>query len=275
MGLKAVLENLDELDSSLHDHYKKDEKSGKYILDIEDFDQAPRVRQLKDEAAQHRIKARSAEDALKPFKELGDIGKVREQLDRIPELEALSEGKVDEGKINSLVEARLKTKLAPIERERDQFKTKVGELEGQVQGYTAKERQRTVHDAVRSAIRKSKGFEAAAEEDVLLYADRVFDVDESGTVVTKDGVGVTPGITAADWLTEMQPKRPHWWGPSGGSGASGNRGGVGGGNNPWAADTWNLTEQGKVLRENPQRADQLAKAAGTTVGGRRPTPKSK
>lgn len=275
MALEAIVDTLDDLDASLHEHYKKDEKSGKFVLDMTNADQHPRVRLLKDEAAQHRIKARDAENQLKPFKELGDITKVREQLDRIPELEQLAEGKVDDKKIDGLVETRLRTKLAPVERERDQWKTKATELEGTVQGFTAKERQRTIHDAMRGAIKKSKGFEAHAEEDALLYADRVFEVDEAGNVVTKDGVGVTPGITPADWLSEMQPKRPHWWGPSGGLGAPGNRGTINSGNNPWSAENWNLSEQGKILRENRQRAEQLATLAGTKVGGGKPPAKSK
>lgn len=275
MALQAIVDNLDDLDKTLHEHYKKDDKSGKYILDLTDFDSAPRVRQLKDEAAQNRIKAREAEKNLEPFKSLGDISKVQAQLDRIPELEAAAEGKLDDKKIDALVEGRIRTKLAPIERERDQLKTQVVEKDRTIGEFTAKEKQRKVHDSVRTAIKKQKGFESHAEEDVLMYADRVFDIDDTGTVVTKDGVGTTPGITPADWLTEMQPKRPHWWGPSAGSGARGSGGGAGGGDNPWTAESWNMTRQGQIYKENPERAKQLAQLAGTKLGGMKPTPKNK
>jgi hypothetical protein len=43
--------------------------------------------------------------------------------------------------------------------------------------------------------------------------------------------------------------------------------------NPWTADNWNMTEQGKIYTSDPSRAEQLAKAAGTTVGGPRPAKK--
>lgn len=44
---------------------------------------------------------------------------------------------------------------------------------------------------------------------------------------------------------------------------------AGGGNppavNPWAKDSFNLTEQGKIFKENPAQARQLAAAAGVTI----------
>jgi hypothetical protein len=34
-----------------------------------------------------------------------------------------------------------------------------------------------------------------------------------------------------------------------------------------------MTEQGRIYRENPERAQQLAVSAGTTIGGPRPAAK--
>lgn len=42
-------------------------------------------------------------------------------------------------------------------------------------------------------------------------------------------------------------------------------GGGGGSTNPFAKDTFNLTEQGRLLRENPAHAKELAAAAGVTI----------
>lgn len=44
---------------------------------------------------------------------------------------------------------------------------------------------------------------------------------------------------------------------------TGQKGGVG--FNPWAKDTFNLTEQGKLVRENPEYAKKLAAQAGVTL----------
>jgi hypothetical protein len=112
----------------------------------------------------------------------------------------------------------------------------------------------------------------SALEDVGILAERVLMLDDDGNVVTKDNVGVTPGLTPEQWLTELQAKRPHWWGPTAGGGAGGGRQGPSG-ENPWSADNWNMTQQSAIYKQDPKRAEQLAKQAGTTIGGKRPTKK--
>lgn len=278
MAIKAVVDSLDDVDEKYKDLYT--EVNGKFeITGIEDVTLLTPVKKLKDENAKRRIDERKAREALAPFTALmGDrkLEEVQAMLDRYPELEAAAEGKLDEGKINGLVEARLKTKLAPVERERDQLKVQVTERDGVIAGYKTKETIRTVHDAVREAIGKQQGFQQTAIEDALMHAERMFEVDENGKVVTRDEVGVTPGIDAVVWLTEMQTKRPHWWGTTSGGGARGNNGtgsGVNTGNNPFTREHWNMTEQGKLLRTNRARAEQLAKSAGTTIGGGMPAKK--
>ena len=112
-----------------------------------------------------------------------------------------------------------------------------------------------------------------AIEDVTLLAERIFTIDETGKVVAKDNVGCTPGISPEVWLNEMQQKRPHWWGPSAGGGAGGNRGGGSFTSNPWSAEGWNMTQQGQIYNENPAKAEQMARSAGTSIGGQRPAAK--
>lgn len=268
MKLKTVMDNLDEVDSSFHSLYT--EKNGKFVLTgiegvktQEDIDSVTRA--LNNEKAAHK-------KTKEKFSVLGDrdIEEVVSLLDKIPELEAAAKGGNDQEKINELVEAKIRTKLAPLERERDQLKKRIEESENVIAQFNAKERQRSIHDAVRSAATSAKVLPEALE-DALMLAERVFDVDESGSVVTRDSVGVTPGIDPAVWLTEIQQKRPHWWAPSQGGGSRGsNVNGAGGAMNPWSKEGWNMTEQGKVYRENPQRAEQLAKSAGTSIGGPRP-----
>jgi hypothetical protein len=116
-----------------------------------------------------------------------------------------------------------------------------------------------------------------ARADVIMLANQVFEVGDDGkTVQTKENpYGVTLGLSPEVFLGEMQDKRPHWWPTSVGGGAqgSGNTFGTGAGN-PWANDTWNMTKQGEYVRANGlDKAEQMAKAAGTTIGGRKPEPK--
>jgi hypothetical protein len=274
MALKAVVDSLDDVDEKYRDLYT--EVNGKFeITGIEDVTVLTPVKKLKDENAQRRIAERKAKEALAPFTALVGERKledVQQMLDRYPELEAAAEGKLDDGKINGLVEARLKTKLAPVERENGQLKQQLQERDGIIEGFKTKERIRTVHDSVREAIGKQQGFQPTAIEDALMHAERMFEVNEDGKVVTRDEVGVTPGIDAVVWLTEMQAKRPHWWGTTSGGGSRGNNGSGGppSGNNPFSREHWNMTEQGKLIRTNRVRAEQLAKSAGTKIGGGMP-----
>lgn len=50
-----------------------------------------------------------------------------------------------------------------------------------------------------------------------------------------------------------------------GGGAGGGKGGDGGTVNPFAAETRNMTEQGRLYREDPAKAIQLAKEAGVDI----------
>jgi hypothetical protein len=274
MAIKAVVDSLDDVDEKFRDLYT--EVNGKFeITGIEDVTLLTPVKKLKDENAQRRIAERKAKEGLAPFTALlGErkLEEVQAMLDRFPELEAAAEGKLDEGKINGIVEGRIKTKLAPVERERDQLKGQIAERDNVINGYKQKETIRSIHDSVREAISKQQGFQQTAIEDALMHAERMFEIDENGKIITKDEVGVTPGIDAVVWLTEMQTKRPHWWGTTSGGGSRGNNGNGGAptGNNPFTREHWNMTEQGQLMRTNRARAEQLAKSAGTKIGGGMP-----
>lgn len=267
MALKAILDTIDDLPEDIKKEYV--EKNGKFELQVEGMKTQADVDRLQGALTKERNDHKTVRERLGL---LGDrkIEDVLATLDRIPELEAAAAGKLDETKLNELVEGRIKTKLAPVEREKGQLAQRVQELSGMLEQYQTKEKVRTIHDAVRDAVGKAQGFQSSAVEDALLYAERMLEVGEDGRVTTRDGVGVTPGVDAAVWLTEMQSKKAHWWGPSQGGGAGGNRSGAGAGGNPWSAEGWNMTEQGRILKENRSRAEQLAKSAGTSIGGPRP-----
>lgn len=277
MALKAQIDALEDVAEGLRTEYREVQdpttKKTVYVLDIEgSVDPLPAVRSLKDENARRRIENTKLTEQMGKFKILGDRdpNQILADLDRIEELKLAAEGKLDDGKINQIVETRVRGKVAPLERELGQLRTQLGEKDKVIEGYTVKERNRMIGAALSKAARDLKVVDSAMD-DIELYGDRVFEVTDDGNVVTKDGVGVTPGLSPKDWLADMQGKRPHWWGPSAGGGAGGaggNRGGAGG--NPWKHESWNMTEQSAIVRVDRARADKLAQAAGTTVGGPKP-----
>lgn len=275
MALKVAVEKLDDVPEGMREHYT--EVDGKFVLGVEGAEALPAMKGLRDENAKRRISEKKATTDLAVYTTAFGVRKPDEILailDRVPELEAAAAGKIDETKINGMVETRLGAKLGPVQRDLAAAKTALAERDQVIAGYQTKERTRAVHDSVRDAISKSKGFQPSATEDALILAERMFEVNDEGKVVTKDGVGVTPGVDATVWLTDLQAKRAHWWGQTSGGGAGGSGGGGGGGGvNPWKGDSWNMTEQGKIYKDNPTRATQMAAAAGTTIGGPRPVGK--
>lgn len=269
--LKSVYKTKEEIPEAYQELFT--ERQGQWLI--------TQIEGVKTEADTTRLQTaltaeRAAHDAAKEkLRAWGDYTPedVQTKLDKLAELEAAGGGKLDEEKISSIAEARVKSRVAAIEREKAKLAEQLAKADKQITAFTQRERQRKIHDAVRAAAAESKMAEGAVE-DALLLAERVFDVDDDGKVTVKDQVGFTPGSEPAAWLSEVQPKRAHWWPPSVGGGARGNNGGGGFANNPWSADHWNLTAQGQIVTENAQKAEQMAKAAGSFVGATRPKAKA-
>jgi hypothetical protein len=271
MKLKPVVDNLDDVNSAFHELYT--ERGGKYeFTGVEGMKTQADVERVQTALAKERADHKTVKDQLASITAGRKPEEVVALLDKLPELEAAAAGKVDDEKLNGIVEVRIKSRLAPLERELGQVKTTLAEKDQIIDGFTKKDKTRMIHDAVRLAATGAKILPEALE-DAILLADRIFEVDDAGKVVAKDNVGVTPGIDPSVWFTDLQPKRPHWWGASFGGGAGGNRQGQSGAVNPWTHEHWNMTEQGKIYSASADRANQLAKQAGTTVGGQKPAPR--
>ena len=93
----------------------------------------------------------------------------------------------------------------------------------------------------------------ATDADYIIYKHGVFD---------KDGAP----IGLEDVLKPMREASPHLFKAAGGAGGYKP---AGGGNppasNPFAKETFNLTEQGRLFKQNPEQARQMAAAAGVKL----------
>jgi hypothetical protein len=265
--LKAIHETADEIPELYRDLYS--ERGGKWeltgIAGVKTDADVARVQEaLRKEKEDHK----KAKEAARVWNEAGwKFDEVQERMDKWDELTLQAQaGKIDDEKVNQIVESRIKARISPVEREKQQLAEKLAEAGTVIQTFQEKERVSAIHNSVRETRAKLKYVETA-EEDILLLAERMLEIDDSGNVVTKDGVGVTPGISPDIWLQEMQTKRPHWWPESQGGGAKGGKAGNGFASNPWSAANWNLTAQGAYITANGvEKAQQMAAAAGSTVG---------
>ena len=196
------------------------------------------------------------------------------QLDRVKELELAAEGNIDEDKMNQILEGRMAQVRGPLERQIEEVSSTNTTLLTENTALKAQIDSRDRNDQLRVLGNEMK-IHSTAIADLELAAGMMLERDDQGNWITKSDVpGITPGVDTKQFMREMQKLRPHWWPASEGGGAGGSGGGVGGGTNPWMAKSWNLTEQGQIVREQGSAtAERLAKAAGTTVGGLRPAAK--
>lgn len=280
MVLKTVHDKLDEIPEAFRELYT--EKAGKWEL--------TGITGVKTEADVARLTT-SLEKERKDHKETKaklalwgdrDVEETLAALDRIPELEKASKGKVDDAALDEMANKRaeklIASKLAPVQRSLEQMTKERDTLKVANEGLTAGEIRRQIHDDVRAAATKLK-LVPEAIDDALMYGERLMQRTEDGKIVTKEGVGFTPGLNAEGLLGELLPKRPHWQPPSVGGGAGDRRGGGGGGSgkdNPWTQEGWNLTKQGEMVRTlGVEKAAAMAAAAGSRIGATGPTVKAK
>lgn len=275
--LKALYDSADDIPESVEDFRALfTEKNGKHELTGISGVQTPaNVARLETSLSKERLDHKATKDKLGVWGDLKHDDVVA-SLDRIPELEAAGAGKLDDAKIEEIVNRRvegvIKSKLSPLERANKKLLEGNAELTTANEGFTVANTRRTIGDDVRRALVKAKVV-PEAHDDALMLGERVFEVTEDGNVVTRDNVGVPPGLDADGWLTEIQDKKPHWWPASVSGGALGSRGpGTSlGGKNPWSAAAWNMTEQGRYLRANgTEKAKRMAEAAGSHVGAASP-----
>lgn len=108
------------------------------------------------------------------------------------------------------------------------------------------------------ALKDSLREAGVLDADYVIYKQGGLD----GFTFDKEGKPV--GIT--ELIEPLKKSSPQLFKTAGGSGGyDPPAGGTPDPKNPFAKETYNLTEQGKLLRENPSRAKELAAAAGVTI----------
>ena len=271
MSLKAIYENEADIPAEYKSLFV--ERNGQWEIQVEGMKTQADVDRLQEAAKKERNDHKDTKDKLRVFTDAfgdRDVDEIVADLDRIPELEAgQGDGGADEEKINKLVEARVNKEIVPLRRENDKLKKDNEELTATNSELLTAKTKRSVHDELRAAASKAKATDTAVD-DILMY-DGFFTVAEDGTVETNEASG-TPGLSPEVWMQGMQEKRPHWFGQTKGAGSKGGAL-VDGEKNPFSHEHWNMTAQGQLVNANRARAEQLAAAAGTTIGGARPPAK--
>lgn len=275
MALSVVHDKKEDIPEAFQELYT--EQEGKFVLTgISGVKTQADIDRVMTGLTKEREDHKATKEKLHAWDGFEDPVKLQEQLDKMGELEVMAKGNKEEfeGKLEELTEARVRSRLAPVERQNKILTEQLAASKALTETLLGEKVRRTIGEKVTDACTAAKVLPEALP-DIKLLANQVFEVTEDGAVLTKENpYNVTPGLAPDVWLSEMQEKRAHWWPRSVGGNADGSGGSGGSGGNPWSHDNWNLTEQGKYIKTHgTEKAEQMAKAAGTTVGGRKPEPK--
>jgi hypothetical protein len=226
------------------------ERDGAWLLDADGV-----VSQTKlDEFRQNNI---ALTNQLKKFEGI-DPDAVRQLADDKCKLEEAQQIKA--GEVDKVVAARLKAELdkvhAPVVAERDALHGRLTAIQID---------QAVVTEATKRGLRPTAipDITARARMNFKLVngVPQAFEADGQTARMGKDGV--TP-MTLAEWVDALVSDAPHLFEANAGSGAAGSGGGAAGNRsvkNPFRKESFNLTEQMKIQKTDPQLAARLKAAA--------------
>jgi hypothetical protein len=252
MDLKAVYDSLDDVPELYKDLFT--ERDGKAVLNVQGVKTQHDFDKINEGILKEREAHKKTKERFRAFADL-DPDDVQEKLSKFDELQEIAASKMDPERISELANER-------VNKVKGTYEKQLAEAQAMLSDFQQRERRRTIHDAARQALVAEKVL-PSAHEDALLLAERVFEVSDDGKVLTRDGVGIMPGLEPQAWLKELADKRPHWWGENSmlNANGSGRDGGGSFGANPWKKDSFSLTEQMRIAKENPALAEQMKKLA--------------
>ena len=231
------------------------ERDGAWLLDADGV-----VSQTKlDEFRQNNI---TLTNQLKKFEGI-DPDAVRQLADDKRKLEEAQQLKA--GEVDKVIEARLKTARAEWDKQHGVVVAERDALNGRLTAIQID--QAVVTEATKRGLRPTALTDITARARMTFKlvngVPQAFEADGQTARMGKDGVSP---MTLAEWVDALVSDAPHLFEANAGSGAAGSGGGAAGNRsvkNPFRKESFNLTEQMKIEKSDPQLAARL-KAAGVT-----------
>jgi hypothetical protein len=219
MILKTTYNSQSEIPQGFEALYT--EKDGKFVLTgVEGIKTQEDVDNVKQALTRERELKRELEKKVAAYDGIEADG-LRDQLDELARLRTTG-GKVDDAKIEDIVKERLKLDREKHARDLEKVLNENKSLKETNTSLVNEKNTTLIEKQLREAA--AGKVNETAMNDVLFRAS-IFEVSESGDVVTRDGVGVTPGQAPQEWLDETLKTNSHWQTVSSGAGARGNTGG--------------------------------------------------
>lgn len=274
MTIKAVLDSdqFGELDESLQGLYKEQDDS--YVLDLDGVDDLPSVKGLrnamqnaKKEKGQYRDTADSLKKRFGPLVDIEDLDLSDVDPERVEQMRPYLTG---EQEIPEPGEKQQKVDVDKIKANATKpFEKKLSETEERLQETTARLHQHVRDSALTEALSKNKVAEPYFDAAMAMFRSRIKVIEDDGKlvpVIDDDAAGELPvDKFVKEWAQTDQGKAFIEAAGNQGGGARGG-GDKGGLKNPWSPEHWNMTEQARIYREKPERAQQMAAQYGKKVG---------
>ena len=257
MALKFKCKSKDEIPAGLEAHYV--ERDGAWVLDAEGAADKAKVEEFR---ATNVTLMKERDELKKRFEGIDpdEVRRLSEEKQRLEEAQQLKAGETEK-----VIEVRVKAARGELEKQVVALASERDALNGRL--VTIQIDQGVVATATK------RGLKPTAIPDITSRARSVFrlvggvptafEADGQTVRVGKDG---TSPMNLEEWIETQVSEAPHLFESNAGSGAAGNgSGGVGSGNrsvrNPFRKESWNLTEQMKLQKTDPQLAARLKAAA--------------
>ena len=263
MALKFKVKSKEEIPAELQGLYV--ERDGAWVVDA---DGAVDKSKLDEFRSNNIALSNQLAEQKKRFEGI-DPDEVRKLAEEKQRLELLAQGHKPE-EVEKIVENRLRTAKTEWDK---QFSAVTGERDALNAPLTAIQIDQGV-----ITVATKRGLRPTAIPDITARARSVFklvggaprayEADGQNVRVGKDGI--TP-MTLDEWVDQQVAEAPHLFESNAGGGGGGatsqygnGSGGAGGGNrsvkNPFRKESWNLTEQMKLQKTDPQLAARLKAA---------------
>lgn len=278
MTIKAVIDSdqFGELEESTQGLYKEGE-DGKYVLDVDGVDDLPSVKVLKggmQNAKKERAEAKKLADSLKrrfgPLVDIEDLDLSDVDPDRIEGLRPYLTGEAElptgdkkdgERKTPEELERIRQNARKPLENDLKKY-------QGEAQRWQTIAESTLINNALRDEFTRA----GVKDPDFLeLLVERYrgkckldFDDDKPKVVMDSEYGEVTPKEFSKEWAGTDYAKK-FIGAPENAGGGAGGGGGGGKEKNPWDPANRDLEEQGRIYKENPERARQMAAKFGKTL----------
>ena len=256
MALKFRFKTKDEIPAEHVPFYA--ERDGAWLLDVEGAVDKAKL----DEFRTSNVSLLKERDDLKKRYEGIDPEEVRSL--RTASTKAAEEALLKAGEFEKVLETRTKAlkgdhdkQLAAATTERDALNARLVAIQID-QGIVG--------------VATKRGLRATAIPDITARARGVFRLvdgvptafDADGQTVRAGKDGVAP-MTLDEWVDAQVSEAPHLFESNTGAGGAGARpqgGNASGRANPFAKETWNLTEQMRLMKQDPKTAERLRRGAG-------------